>query len=65
MSNLREKLNKFIRFFSICQYLFIGFGEKLRHLSGIGVKSRTPHVRGLVSANWQKTETNYIIYLTN
>ena len=24
MSNLREKLNKFIRFFSNCQHLFIG-----------------------------------------
>ncbi len=30
MSNLREKLNKFIRFFSICQYLFLIFDEKLR-----------------------------------
>jgi hypothetical protein len=41
MSNLREKLNKFIRFFSICQYLFIGFDEKSRHFSGKGAKIKT------------------------
>jgi hypothetical protein len=51
MSNLREKLNKFIRFFSTCQYLFIGFDEKSRHFSGKGVKSRTPNVRAFYLTN--------------